>query len=98
MKGLPPDAAASMKGLPRAVLGLILTLAFYCGYAGQATGAETAGTPVAERSLYIEPPEDHSGKSLATDVLGSLHEGAGVRTWKVTRGLGEAGCPGIGSC
>ena len=71
---LPSDAAASMNRLPRAVLVLILTLAFYCGYAGQTVRAETAGAPVADRSLYIEPPEDHSGKSLATDILGSLHD------------------------
>jgi hypothetical protein len=57
-----------------AVWLLVLAIAVYSGYAGPAVGGETAGTPVAGRSVYVEAPEDHSGKSLDSDVLGSLHD------------------------
>jgi hypothetical protein len=60
-------------GVGSAVCALGLTLAVYCGCVGRAGSAESA-PPATERSLYIEAPQDHSGKSLESDVLGSLHD------------------------
>jgi hypothetical protein len=47
--------------------GLVLALALCCG-------AAQAVAPVAGRPLFVEAPEDHSGKSMDTDVLSSLHD------------------------
>ena len=59
----------------RMALALTLALALNSGWVAQAVGADTGGVPVAGRSLYVEAPEDHSGKSMEADVLGSLHDG-----------------------
>jgi hypothetical protein len=56
------------------VVLLALSLAVYCVCAESAIAAVSSGAPVAGRSLYVEQPEDESGKHLDNDVLGSLHE------------------------
>jgi hypothetical protein len=58
----------------RAIVLLVLTLALCCVGARPAIGTEAGGAQVAKRSLYVEPPVDHSGKALDNDVLSSLHE------------------------
>jgi hypothetical protein len=49
-------------------LGLAITFAY-----SSATSADTSGVLVG-RSIYVEAPEDHSGKSIESEVLGSLHD------------------------
>jgi hypothetical protein len=64
-----------MKNIRRAAVSLlVLAIAVYSGYPGRAVGGDAAGTPVAGRSICVEAPEDHSGKSVESEVLGSLHD------------------------
>ena len=53
---------------------LVLSLTVCSACAEQAIAADTNGAPVAERSLYVEQPNDESGKHMDSDVLGSLHD------------------------
>jgi hypothetical protein len=61
------EALVSASRLLRAVWAIDLTIAFCCV---SVVSADTAGV----RSVYVEPPEDHSGKQIESDVLGSLHD------------------------
>jgi len=63
------NTSVGARGLLRAfwALGVV---ALSLGY-DSVVSADTAGS---QRSVYVETPEDHSGKSLEAEVLTSLHD------------------------
>ena len=61
------EALVSGSRLLRAVWAIGLTIVFCCV---SVVSADTPGV----RSVFVEPPEDHSGKQIESDVLGSLHD------------------------
>jgi Domain of unknown function (DUF4410) len=60
-------ASRMLHRVPAGGLILTLLLALCCS-------AAQAAAPVAGHPLFVEAPEDHSGKSIEPDVLSSLHD------------------------